>query len=476
MRVVEKQVVLDNNSNTITENHLGQYLAKDVHNIGMWGRKFRKDLSIMGITEGLGNVHAKSTKGLDQYTQINKMAIQWQLDVNNIHKVYIVASSSLSGNPGAQREIFTVYFGEKYFNFRDVFALENGTQLRVVAIPKRMTANKWAYKCVLVSDNLDRELDTSALAVGKWAIYRTNYFPELSERGFTHASFNTEIHRNFISFHRHSDSISQQANAVKEKYLEVTEDDDGTSKNVYYKYLQAEKKILDQYLTTREGHVVFGESNFDSNGVCLDQDDLNQDLPMGDGLLEQVYKFASRSNYAVMDIGTIKASLNLMSDKSDEPTGNTFVVVGNKRLFDQINDALLEYSLVSTTNPTFLFSETGKDNKVEVGATFSTYEYGGNKIVFMVNKELTQSHPNYGFGVMLDMEEDIQTNRPAIQSFTLEGSELLTGFVPGLGGKNGKSSGMIATGMTGTEFHIAGYSGIVVFNPYRSHVFEQNHV
>lgn len=473
MRVYDKQIVLDNNSNTITEGHLSEFFAKDVKNLGRWGKKFRKELSVMGITEGLGNVYSKSTKGLDKYTQINKMAVEWSLDINNIHKVYFSGASTIdASNKGANREIFTVFFGEKYYNFRDVFALDNGVQLRIVSLPTLVQPGKWAYKVTLVSDNLDRTISVSHLAKGQGTIYRTNYFPELSERGFSHSNFNTELHRNYLSFHRHSESISQQANAVKEKYLEVTEGDDGTAKKVYYEYIQAEAKILDLFLTTRESHVVFGESNFDSNGQCIDTDDLGQDLPMGDGLIEQATKFASRSNYSVMDIGIIKQSLKMMTEKSNDLTGNVFVVIGNKELYDQIGEALMDYTVAKTSANTFLYSED--KGKVEVGATFSTFEFQGNKIVFMPNLELTQTHPDYGYGVMLDMAEDLSSGRPAIQSFTLEGSEMLTGFVPGLGGKNGKSSGMIATGMTGTEYHIAGYSGIVVFNPYRTHMFKQN--
>lgn len=69
----------------------------------------------------------------------------------------------------------------------------------------------------------------------------------------------------------------------------------------------------------------------------------------------------------------------------------------------------------------------------------------------------------------------MKTGRPGIASFTIEGSEMVDGWVNGLGGRSGKESGRdIATGVHGSEYHIIGYSLTVLFNPYKSFILKEN--
>jgi hypothetical protein len=53
--------------------------------------------------------------------------MQWRIDVNFIKKVKITADATPAG-------VFTVSL-EKYYNKNETFALENGTQLFIVAPP-----------------------------------------------------------------------------------------------------------------------------------------------------------------------------------------------------------------------------------------------------------------------------------------------------------------------------------------------------
>jgi len=469
MRIVDEHTMLQNNGNTVTEQHLSEFFGKDVKNLGLY-TTMNKKLVTSAITEALGNVYAKSSK-VDKYNPINKMAFQWRLDKNYIKKIRIVQDADISAGLGDNREIFTMFLAEKYYNVNDTFALDNKTQCRVVATPVRITANKWSYRVVLVNNDLALQVDLNYVSMGKETIYRSNYYPELSERGYSKFVMDTELHRNYISLHRHSKSISQQAAATSKKYLESVEGDEGRRKKVYYGFINGEKVILDEFLQSRDNSQLWAITNFDVHGVCLDQDENGQDVPIGAGLIPQSEAYASRSLYSVMDVGVIKTALDTMTEKSDDVEGNTFVVICNKELYNQVGDALMDYTVARTTGNTFLYSES--EGKVDIGATFASFEYQGNKMVFMIDLALTQEHPNYGYGIMLDMAPDAN-GRPAVQSFTLEGSEMLTGIVPGLGNKDGKTSGIIATGLTGTEFHIAGYSGIGLFNPYRSHIFKQN--
>jgi len=59
-------------------------------------------------------------------------------------------------------------------------------------------------------------------------------------------------------------------------------------------------------------------------------------------------------------------------------------------------------------------------------------------------------------------------------SITVEGSEFIEGYVNGMGGQDGKTSGTVSTGVHGSEYHILGYSCAVVFVPYKSFILKEN--
>ena len=51
---------------------------------------------------------------------------------------------------------------------------------------------------------------------------------------------------------------------------------------------------------------------------------------------------------------------------------------------------------------------------------------------------------------------------------------MITGTMEGLGGADGKTSGKISSGITGSEYHIFGTSGIGFFKPYAAHLVREN--
>lgn len=61
-------------------------------------------------------------------------------------------------------------------------------------------------------------------------------------------------------------------------------------------------------------------------------------------------------------------------------TGNTFVFVVNEALWSQIQVTLSEWLSRFGTCDTYLWSKEA-NGYVKVGATFSTYEIGGNYLV-----------------------------------------------------------------------------------------------
>jgi hypothetical protein len=132
-----------------------------------------------------------------------------------------------------------------------------------------------------------------------------------------------------------------------------------------------------------------------------------------------------------------------------------------------------DYRFNSPNDATFLYSKE-KGGKVRTGAEFDSYTFQGNTLVFMPDRCLSQEYDNFGYGIFLDTSADIKSGRPNVASFTVEGSEMLEGYVSGLGGQDGKTSGVVSTGVHGSEYHILGYSCTAVFNPYKSFILKEN--
>jgi hypothetical protein len=52
---------------------------------------------------------------------------------------------------------------------------------------------------------------------------------------------------------------------------------------------------------------------------------------------------------------------------------------------------------------------------------------------------------------------------------------MLSGKLRGMGGFTGKENGVdLATSVDGSEYHLLGYSGVVVFNPYNAVIIKES--
>ena len=121
----------------------------------------------------------------------------------------------------------------------------------------------------------------------------------------------------------------------------------------------------------------------------------------------------------------------------------------------------------------YLYSKEGS-SMVKVGATYNAYEFAGNTITFMVNRALSEEYDDRAYALLLDIGKDGTSGRPNLAMFTLEGSEMISGNINGLGGASGKESGGdIASSIHGSSYHLIGYAGAVLFNPYKSVIIEE---
>lgn len=169
--------------------------------------------------------------------------------------------------------------------------------------------------------------------------------------------------------------------------------------------------------------------------------------------------------------------MNTMAEKAQADTGNHFVIMCNSKLWQDINTVLGEYLANFRTDGTFMYSKNankGAGGYIKVGATYSTYEYAGNSVAFVVDRALSREYGNEkGYGLCLDLTADKTSGTPAIAKFALAGKDFITNKLEGVGGFDGKSSGVVSSNVAGSKMVMMTYAAVAAFTPYRSFILRQ---
>lgn len=414
-------------------------------------------LSLTSLTEALGRVYKKKNEAT-KTEPLKSFSFEWDIQTNQIPTVKFAEDCTENGVGGAE---FRVIMEKKYYDPHDTFRLQNRQLLFVKRPGKMLAPNKWEYWVKLVTSDLSRGVDVNYMKRNMETQYVSNYHPELSERGYNKYMFNLERHRNYISRHRVGDSFSGDWANLKDKFLEHA--------GVYFKMKELDKSLLDHYYFSREQHLMWGRSNFDVNGKCLDYEDDGRPIPMGDGLIAQIERFCGQQRYLELTIQHLRNAIEDVVSKLASKTGNTIMVNCNFRFYMQVQ-VLLDKELTPRASDNYFYTVEG--DKLTVGAEYNAYKFAGNKIVFVENAALTQEYEDHGFAVYFDL--GYYDGEPNISIQTIEGSELIRGFLPGMGGENGRTSGNIASTVHGSRIEYLGYSGIKVGNPYGAHIMEEH--
>ena len=460
MRIIQFDDIPEFHRDTQTMKHIGTLLGSRVTALPQL-ISLKRELTLSLLTDGLKNTFSKerqsNTEGL------NSMIFEWRFQQNYTPRIRIVETCT---DTGRGRTPINLILENNYYSKNDTFALSDPRiSLFVTQAPERLGPNRWRYVCILNGNDNTREVNPSLLRAGETTTYRSNYFGELSKEGYSKYMYNTEIFRGFLSRHRVGKRISGDfANYV---FFEVKND---KSKYDYFKALEPEKELIDYYLLTREQHLLFGENNHDVNGKCLLQDEMGNDIPMGSGVIEQIERYCDKFSYSTLTTSIFDDAIDSVIQRTGKYTGNHITVICNHLGLKQAMDAMLNKLRDFAQLGAWYY--TRDKNEVNVGANFQQYHYNHNYLTFTIDEALTKEYRDFGYLVFLDTS--LINGKANVQTFTLKGREMLTGTLRGLGGADGRSSGDIATPIDGSEMHIMGYSGIVVFNPYAGFIMKEN--
>lgn len=373
-----------------------------------------------------------------------------------------------------------MYFTERYYEKYDTFKIDDSRQQCIVkTTPQRKADDFWEYTVQLIDSDFSSILDASSCQKGMTTRFLANIMPEYHEEGYIKYQSNIEKHRNYITEHRCDVGASSRYSIMEDQFIKISKGENtGELKEKVFKLNKMEKDLFNSFQQVKNNHLLWGKTTMDQYGKSTVLTEDGRPLIAGDGLIPQIERFASKFKFAKLTINVINKVLEQMNVKAADATGNNYTFIVNDKLWTQINSTLGDWLKLWNSTPTMLYSkETNSmvkaENPTKVGATFTSYEVSGNTVTFMVDRALTKEYPNKAYGICLDTSPDITTNQPAVAGFTLKGGEFISSKYPGVGGVDGRTSGVVSSPVAGSKLIVAGYCGIVHFAPYRSFIVEE---
>lgn len=240
-----------------------------------------------------------------------------------------------------------------------------------------------------------------------------------------------------------------------------------------YKLDPMKKNLIDNFMQVRENMLLMAKSNVDANGKATIADRYNQrPITIGEGMIPQIERFASKASVNNFTINTFQNVITQMARVAESATGNHFAFICNLPGWDAVQRVLGNYLANRATDGAYLWSRggnTGNSKYVKVGATFDSYEWGGNIISFKHDDTLTREYSEPYF-LCIDLTTGKTSTQPPVAMFTLEGADFVLNEIHGVGGATGKQSGIVSSPVAGGSMIASGWAGIAVFNPYRSFI------
>lgn len=95
-----------------------------------------------------------------------------------------------------------------------------------------------------------------------------------------------------------------------------------------------------------------------------------------DGLIAQIERFANKFVFSRLNTKLFNKAIQALVAKCEKAQGNVFTFICNSLMYQEVQDTLSAWIRDQKTTGTFLFSKAA-NGYVEVGATYQSYEVGG---------------------------------------------------------------------------------------------------
>lgn len=448
------------------------YIGAKPHRFGVVARLYPQN-TLSFITDGLRNIFYNDAKGGNRFQTINSLYYEWTIDVGQVKKIEFAAEPEGKGENGQE---ITMAFKENYYQKYDIFMIdESRQQCQVLSRPIRKSDTYWEVQVRLIDNDYSSMLDETACQPGMTTTWKSVAVPEMSEEGYSKFLSSYETHRNAMTTFRADISWSSLYAAQENMFISVSDDKDASKSEGVFKMVKKDKELLDSFMYAMNTGLLCNRGNIDKNmRPTISEPETGRGIVIGDGLIPQVEQFASKYVYNnKVTVGLFNRIFAEMTEKSQELTGNHYAVLCTQKLWNDIQVSLGEYLSNFKTDGTFMYSKSankGNGGYVKVGATYDTYEFGGNTISFIPDKALTREYGNKGYGLCLDLTADKTNNVPAVAKFTLTGKEYTVNTIAGVQGLDGNSSGPVASNVAASKRVMMSTCGVAAFAPFRSFI------
>ena len=404
------------------------------------------------LTEALMNTYTME-KGKKGFQSINSFLIEWDLQAKKIKRVPLIAAPEGSGvNAGDVK----FYFPENYYQKYDTFVVERTRQQFIVLNrPQRLRDNCWLVIAKILDNDYDSVVDPTT-AAGFQTRFVTNYHPELHSEGYTKYQSNCEKMRTYIATHRCDVDMSAMYKPMEDVFIQIGK---GSDDDPVYKMNTAEKECLDSYMEARNNALLWGKSNMDASGKPKIYDEDGRPIVSADGVIAQIERFATKFVFSKLNIGYFEKALQAMVAKSEKPQGNSYMLICNTAFYNEWQRVMNAWIVAHKTDGSFLFSK-GSNGYVDLGATYESYTFGGNKISVKIDRCFDVEFPTRKYAALLDLTADAATGKPAMAFFTFKGGDIIHNVIVGVGGKSGLASGEVSSPVAGSKLVNWGYGGV----------------
>jgi hypothetical protein len=220
-----------------------------------------------------------------------------------------------------------------------------------------------------------------------------------------------------MTYFRNDASFSSLYGALEDVFISIGEGkDQGCLTERIYKMNKIEKDLVENFMYARNNGLLFNKTNVDKNGKATVVDpDTGRPIVIGDGMVPQIERYASKYAYNKISTGVITTALGVMREKASKDEGNEFMLTCNAKLWDDIQVHLSSWLANFKPTGTYLWSK-GENGYVDVGATYQSYQFAGNVLTFKVDRALTREFGNAkGFGILIDLTADKVEGKPAVE-------------------------------------------------------------
>lgn len=457
---------------TRTFEDFSKWIGQKPTRFGVIARMFEQNTAEY-ITEGLGNLFFNDYKK-SRFQSINSMYYEWEIETNDVKRIALADTPIGDGAHGTE---ITFAMSEPWYNMNDIFEIEDTKQqFFVKAGPIRKADNYLEYQCQIVSDSFNDSLEGNPVA-GTSTRYIGNAHPELHEFGFTKYQSNTSKFRNYLTTIRVDDSASSLFTIHEDMFINLGKGKgSGEDSEQIYKLEKLKANLLKNFNEACNNMLLLARTNVTADGKPTLYDAQNRPITIGEGIIPQIERYANKYMYNDLSLEIFNAMIDTLSEKADQPTGNTYTLICNEIFWRQANQKLAKFLTDNKTDGAYLWSRKangGTGGYIKVGATYNAYEWAGNTVVIRVERALSREYPNKGFAMAIDLTADSTSNMPAVAMFTLRGGQCIQNWIAGVGGLDGLSSGEVSSPVAGVKYTVHGYKGVAVFNPYRSCIIRE---